>query len=156
EGNVQRHRSKENDPTIVLFDQYAFDLTRLAPAPRIFVGLRSKYFWELLFPAPDDAIFQIAPAQVRVEMHERILAPLYPLAFGVIAFSILGFPRTTRQSRAVSMFAVILGVAGVRLGGFAGTAMAVNQPGVLFGIYGVLFLLTAWGVFVVWRGVPLD
>jgi len=34
DGNIERRRPKERDPTIVVFDQYAFDLTRLAPAPR--------------------------------------------------------------------------------------------------------------------------
>src|SRR6516165_5605269 len=49
DGNVQRRRAKERDPAIVVFDQYAFDLTRLAPAPQVNVGLREKYVWELAF-----------------------------------------------------------------------------------------------------------
>src|ERR1700730_12989108 len=43
DGNVQRRRAKERHPTIVVFDQYAFDLTRLAPAPQANVGLRQQY-----------------------------------------------------------------------------------------------------------------
>jgi lipopolysaccharide export system permease protein len=156
DGNVQRRRPKENDPTIVLFDQYAFDLSRLAPAPQIFVGLRQKYLWELAFPDEGDQALKLSPAQFRVELHERIYAPLYPLAFGVIAFSILGFPRTTRQSRAVSMLAVAFGVAGLRLGGFAGTAMAVNSPSMLAIVYVMIILSTGLGIFVVWRGIPID
>jgi lipopolysaccharide export system permease protein len=156
DGNVERRRAKEKDPTIVLFDQYAFDLTRLTPAPQIVVGLREKYLWELAFPAPDDPVLKLSPAQFRVELHERLFAPLYPLAFGVIAFSILGFPRTTRQSRAVSMFAVIAAVAALRLGGFAGTAMAVNTPSALAVVYAMIVVSTGLGAFVVWRGVPLD
>ena len=156
DGNVQRRRPKEHDPTIVLFDQYAFDLTRLSPAPEVFVGLREKYVWELAFPAPDDPAYKLSPAQFRVELHERLYAPLYPLAFGAIAFSILGFPRTTRQSRAASMLAVAVGVAALRLGGFAGTAMAVNTPGALAVVYAMIVVSTGLGVFVVWRGIPLD
>ena len=156
DGNVQRRRAKEHDPTIVLFDQYAFDLTRLSPAPEVFVGLREKYVWELAFPAPDDPAYKQSPAQFRVELHERLYAPLYPLAFGVIAFSILGFPRTTRQSRAASMLAVVAGVAALRLGGFAGTAMAVNTPGALAVVYAMIVVSTGLGAFVVWRGIPLD
>ena len=37
-------------------------------------------------------------------------APLYPFAFVLIAFAFLGAPRTTRQSAAWSMTAVILAV----------------------------------------------
>jgi len=156
DGNVQRRRAKERDPTIVLFDQYAFDLTRLAPAPQVNVGLREKYVWELAFPATDDPVLKLSPAQFRVELHERLFAPLYPLAFGVMAFAILGFPRTTRQSRAASMFAVIAGVAVLRLGGFAGTAIAVTTPAMLAVVYAMIVLAMGLGGFVIWRGIPID
>jgi lipopolysaccharide export system permease protein len=156
DGNVQRRRSKERDPTIVVFDQYAFDLTRLAPAPQVIVGLREKYVWELAFPAADDPVLRLSPSQFRVEFHERLFAPLYPLAFGVIAFAILGFPRTTRQSRAVSMFAVIAAVAALRLGGFAGTAIAATTPAVLAVVYALIALAMGLGGFVIWRGIPID
>jgi len=156
DGNVQRRRVKERDPTIVLFDQYAFDLTRLAPAPQVTVGLREKYLWELAFPAADDPVLKLAPPQFRVEFHERLFAPLYPLAFGVIAFAILGFPRTTRQGRAVSIFVVVAAVLVLRLGGFAGTAVAVNMPGALAVVYALILVSTGLGALVIWRGIPLE
>ena len=156
DGNVQRRRAKERDPAIVVFDQYAFDLTRLAPAPQVNVGLREKYVWELAFPAADDPVLKLSPSQFRVELHERLFAPLYPLAFGVIAFAILGFPRTTRQSRAVSMFAVIAAVSVLRLGGFAGTAVAVTAPAMLAVVYAMIAAAIGIGGFVIWRGIPID
>jgi lipopolysaccharide export system permease protein len=156
DGNVQRRRPNERDPTIVVFDQYAFDLTRLAPAPQVSVGLREKYIWELTFPAPDDPVMKTSPAQFRVEFHERIYAPLYPLAFGFIAYAILGFPRTTRQSRAMSTFAVIAAVAALRLGGFAATAMAVRAPAMLAAVYGMIAISIGLGGYVIWRGIPVD
>ena len=156
DGNVQRRRAKERVPTIVVFDQYAFDLTRLAPAPQVNVGLREKYVWELAFPAADDPVLKLSPSQFRVELHERLFAPLYPLAFGVIAFAILGFPRTTRQSRAVSMFAVIAAVSVLRLGGFAGTAVAVTAPAMLAVVYAMIAAAIGIGGFVIWRGIPID
>ena len=89
-------------------------------------------------------------------MHDRIYGALYPLAFGVMAFALLGFPRTTRQSRAVSMFAVIGAVAGLRLAGFAGTAMGVNFPIALGVVYVLIAVAIALGGYVVWRGVAVD
>jgi lipopolysaccharide export system permease protein len=156
EGNIERRRTKERDPAIVVFDQYAFDLTRLAPAATVNIGLREKYIWELAFPAADDPVMKASPSQFRVEFHERIYAPLYPLAFGIIAFAILGFPRTTRQSRAVSMFAVIAAVAGLRLGGFAGTAIAVGTPAVLAVVYAMIAFSIGLGSYVILRGIPVD
>jgi len=156
DGNVQRRRAKERDPTIVVFDQYAFDLTRLAPSPQVNMGWREKYVWVLAFPAADDPVFKLSPSQFRVEFHERLFAPLYPLAFGVIAFAILGFPRTTRQSRAVSMFVVIAAVSVLRLGGFAGTAIAATTPAILAVVYVMIAAAIGIGGFVIWRGIPID
>jgi len=156
DGNVQRHRAKERDPTIVLFDQYAFDLTRLTPAPHVNYGLREKFIWELAFPAADDLIVSASAGQTRVELNERLYAPLYPLAFGMMAFAVLGFPRTTRQSRAGSMFAVMAAVAGLRLAGFAATAVAVNFPAALAIIYVLIAAAIGFGALVVWRGVAID
>jgi lipopolysaccharide export system permease protein len=156
EGNIERRRAKERDPAIVVFDQYAFDLTRLAPAATVNIGLREKYIWELAFPAPDDPVLKQSPAQFRVELHDRIYAPLYPIAFGIIAFAILGFPQTTRQSRAVSSFAVIALVGGLRLGGFAGIAIAVGTPAMLAVVYALIALSIGLGGWIIWRGIPVD
>jgi len=156
DGNIERRRAKERDPAIVVFDQYAFDLTRLTPAPQVNVGLREKYIWELAFPAPDDPVMKLSPAQFRVAFHERLYDPLYPLAFGFIAYAILGFPRTTRQSRTVSTFAVIGAVAALRLGGFAGTNAAVGMPVMLAVVYAMIALSIGLGGYVIWRGVPID
>jgi lipopolysaccharide export system permease protein len=156
DGNVERRRAKERDPTIVVFDQYAFDLTRLAPAPQVSVGLREMFLWDLAFPAADNPILKSSPAQLRIELHERLIAPLYPLAFGMIAFVLLGFPRTTRQSRAVSLFAVIAAVSGLRLSGFAASAIAYTFPPALAAVYVMIALTVAFGTVVVWRGIPLD
>jgi lipopolysaccharide export system permease protein len=94
DGNIERRRPKEHDPTMVVFEQYAFDLSRLAQTTQSVIGLHEMYIWELLFPAPDNAALRTSEGQFRVELHERLLAPIYPLAFGVIAFAVLGFPRT--------------------------------------------------------------
>ena len=67
----------------------------------------------MISPDPDDPLFIKQPGQFRAELHDRLLAPLYPLAFVMIAFAFLGAPRTTRQSRAWRWSAVILGVSGV-------------------------------------------
>ena len=60
---------------------------------------------------PRDPFYIEEPGQFRAELHDRLMAPFYPLAFVVIAFAYLGAPRTTRQSRTVSMFGAIGGVA---------------------------------------------
>jgi lipopolysaccharide export system permease protein len=61
-------------------------------------------------------------------LHDRLLAPVYPFAFMLIAFAFLGAPRTTRQSAAWSMTGVILAVSTLRLIGFACTVFAIKHP----------------------------
>ena len=59
------------------------------------------------------------------------MAPLYPLAFLVITFAYLGAPRTTRQSRTMSLPALSAVVALLRLIGFVSTVFGVNYPWML-------------------------
>ena len=85
---------------MVVFDRYAFDLSQFAGGPQaVKYSIRERYLWQLLLPDPNDPFFIEQPGQFRAELHDRLMAPLYPIAFVVIAFAYLGAPRTTRQSR---------------------------------------------------------
>jgi lipopolysaccharide export system permease protein len=128
-GSIQRHEVKQRDPNIVLFDRYAFDLSQFSAGPQtIKYSVRERYLWQLWKPDPADPQYKEQPGQFRAELHDRLLAPAYPLAFVLIAFAFLGAPRTTRQSAAWSMTAVILAVAGLRLIGFASTVFTIKYP----------------------------
>jgi lipopolysaccharide export system permease protein len=128
-GSVQRHEIGQRDPTIVLFDSYAFDLSRLSNAPQsIKYSARERYLWELYRPVSDDSIFSDQPGQIRAEFHERITAPLYPIAFVFLTFAYLGSPRTTRQSRTTSLLAAIGMVAALRAIGFVAMVAGVHTP----------------------------
>src|SRR5262249_5888831 len=96
-GNVQRHVADERDPNIVLFDRYAFALARLAGSAQIGTlaySVRERFLWDLIWPAPRDPELRKEPGQFRAELHDRFVAPLYPLAFMIVAFAYLGAPRT--------------------------------------------------------------
>jgi lipopolysaccharide export system permease protein len=126
-GSIQRHELKQRDPNIVVFDRYAFDLSQFSGGPQVIkYSVRERYLWQLWKPDPKDPQYKEQPGQFRAELHDRILAPLYPLAFVLIAFAFLGAPRTTRQSPAWSVTAVILAVAGLRLVGFASTVFTLK------------------------------
>jgi lipopolysaccharide export system permease protein len=128
-GSIQRHELKQRDPNIVLFDRYAFDLSQFSSGPQtIKYSVRERYLWQLWNPDPADPQYKEQPGQFRAELHDRLLAPIYPLAFVLIAFAFLGAPRTTRQSAAWSMTAVILAVSWLRLIGFASTVFTIKYP----------------------------
>jgi lipopolysaccharide export system permease protein len=156
-GSIQRHEAKQRDPSIVMFERYAFDLSQFAGAPQaITYSVRERYLWELFAPDPKDPIYMAQPGQFRSEFHDRLMAPLYPFAFAVIAFAFLGAPRTTRQSRAWSMMSVIGNVALLRLIGFASTVVGVNMPAALAVQYVAVFGTIAAGLYAISRGLILE
>jgi len=156
-GMVQRFESKERDPTMVVFDRYAFDLSSMIPGQAaIQYSIRERYLWQLLFPDPNDKLYREEPNQFRAEMHDRLVAPIYPLAFTVIAFAYLGAPRTNRQSRAISVFGAVGGVALLRMIGFASSVFGATIPWMLSLQYVALLVAFAGGLFVIHRGLILE
>ena len=119
-------------------------------------SIRERYLWQLMFPDPKDPFYIEQPGQFRAELHDRLIAPLYPLAFVVIAFAYLGAPRTTRQSRTMSMVGAIGGVALLRLIGFASTVFGATVPWMLSLQYVAFALAFGGGLFVIRRGLILE
>jgi lipopolysaccharide export system permease protein len=156
-GMVQRFEAKERDPTMVVFDRYAFDLSTLIPGRQaITYSIRERYLWQLLFPDPNDKLYVNEPNQFRAELHDRMIAPIYPIAFAVIAFAYLGAPRTNRQSRTISMLGAVGGVALLRLAGFVSTVFGATLPWMLALQYVALVLAFSGGLFVIHRGLILE
>ena len=156
-GVAQRQEANQRDPTMVRFDRYAFDLSQFSSgAQAVKYSIRERYLWQLVFPDPKDPLFVEQPGQFRAELHDRLIAPLYPLAFVVIAFAYLGAPRTTRQSRNMSLLGAITGVGLLRLAGFASTVLGVNAPWMLSLQYIAMALTVGFGLFVIHRGIILE
>ncbi|HEY6833948.1 MAG TPA: LPS export ABC transporter permease LptF [Pseudolabrys sp.] len=156
-GIVQRHESNQRDPAMVVFERYAFDLSQFAGGPQaVKYSIRERYLWQLLFPDPKDPFYVEQPGQFRAELHDRLIAPLYPLAFVVIAFAYLGAPRTTRQSRTMSMAGAVGGVALLRLIGFASTVFGSSVPWMLSLQYVALLAAFAFGYFVIRTGLIIE
>jgi lipopolysaccharide export system permease protein len=142
---------------MVGFDRYAFDLSQFSGgAQAVKYSIRERYLWQLMFPDPKDQFYIEQPGQYRAELHDRLIAPLYPLAFVVIAFAYLGVPRTNRQSRTLSMVGAIAGVALLRVIGFASTVFGATAPWMLAPQYVAVTLAIAGGLYVIRRGLILE
>lgn len=156
-GTVQRHQAGDRDPAMVTFDRYAFDLSQFAGGNQsITYSIRERYLWQLMFPDPKDEAYVKRPGEFRAELFDRLMAPLYPLAFAVIAFAYLGAPRTNRQSRTLSMLGAIGWVALLRLIGFASTVFGTTIPWLLPLQYVAIAVAFGAGYFVIHRGVILE
>jgi lipopolysaccharide export system permease protein len=157
-GSIQRLEAKERDPSIVLFDRYAFDLSQFSGGPQVIkYSVRERYLWQLFsLDISNPELDNEQAGQMRAELHDRILAPIYPFAFVVIAFAFLGAPRTTRQSPAWSITGVILAVSGLRLIGFASTVFTLKYPAaVLFQYVAVAGAIIA-SSFAISRGLIIE
>jgi lipopolysaccharide export system permease protein len=156
-GVLQRHAADQRDPVIVVFDRNAFDLSQFAGGPQaVQYSIRERYLWQLIVPDPKDKFFIEQPGQFRAELHDRLMVPFYPITFTVIAFAYLGAPRTSRQSRTMSMVGAISGVATLRLIGFASSVFGATMPWMLSLQYiATAFALTS-GIWVIRRGVILE
>jgi lipopolysaccharide export system permease protein len=98
------HRGGPRNSSIVEFERYGFDLSQFDPAASAILDKASfRKLSELLWPTADDKAYHTDAARYRVELHKRLSTPLYPIAAFVIAFAFLGSPRTTRQSRGLSI-----------------------------------------------------
>ena len=156
-GSMQRQEPGRRDPNIVLFDVNSFDLSQFSNGPKIInYSVSERYLWELMWPDPNDPIYQSQPGHFRAELHDRIIAPLYPFAFVVIVYVFLGAPRTTRQSRGLSLLGAIGGVALLRLIGFACTVFGVRAPFVLAFEYVAVILALAFGYLIIARGIIIE
>jgi lipopolysaccharide export system permease protein len=148
-GTVHRQETGK-DPAIIKFDQYAFDLSRLSGgSPNIRYSVQERFPWELYDPPTDDSLFKDQPGAFRAELHNRLASPLYPIAFVILTFAYLGAPRTTRQSRTMSLVAAISLIAALRGIGFIGTISGAKSPAFLLLPYLALataMLLGYWGI----------
>ena len=156
-GVVQRRLATERDPAMVVFDRYAFDLSQFAGgAQAVKYSIRERYLWQLLMPDPKDPLYLDQPGEFRAEMYDRLMAPLYPLAFVVLAFAYLGAPRTNRQSRTLSMLGAVGAVALLRLIGFVSTVFGATIPSMLALQFLAIAAAFGFGFYVIRRGVILE
>jgi len=157
DGNLQRFETGKTDPAMVAFARYAFDMSKFSHRSQdVTYDIRERYIWELLAPPADDPLYQKVPRQFSAELHDRLMAPLYPFAFAGLTFAFLGSPRTTRQSRNFSMGNAIAAVFGLRTAGFACSVTAAKSDLAIPLQYFLLFTAIGVSLFVIARGIVLE
>ncbi len=157
DGNLQRFETGKRDPALVAFNSYAFDLSQFSNVVQtVTYGPRERKIGDLISPPPDDPIFKKVPGEFRAELHDRIFAPIYPFVFVLMAFAILGAPRTTRQNRNFAVALLIVGILVVRIAGFGFSTIAVSQPAAILAQYLLLAAVSAGSFWMTMRGVIID
>jgi lipopolysaccharide export system permease protein len=156
-GSVQRLEAGHTDPTIVKFERYAFDLSRFAGGVHLgALGVRERNLWDVAFPDADDPTYKQIPTHFRAELHDRLAAPIYPIVFTVLCFAILGAPRTSRQSREISIIMTVTLIGALRLIGFACNVVAAQTVAAVFVLWGSVGLTLAIGLYAIARGAVIE
>ncbi len=156
-GSVHRMETGRTDPTIVKFERYAFDLSRFAGGPQLgALGVRERNLWDVAFPDPEDPTYKQVPTHFRAELHDRLAAPIYPIAFTTLCFAILGAPRTSRQSREMSIVMTIALIGGLRLTGFACNVVAAQSVAAVYVLWGSIALAFGFGLYAIMRGAVFE
>lgn len=115
-----RSDSKAANSSVVEFQRYAFDLSSLAPDNKgVDIKPMERPLTYVMNPPPEDMYVRFFPGRYREELHKRLSAGLYPMAFFAIAAAALAQPRTTRQSRGAALTAIIPAMGLVQIGNFA-------------------------------------
>src|ERR1700712_69251 len=157
EGNLEKFEAGKRDPALVAFGRYAFDMSKFSNQGRdVTLGIRERYLWELLSPAPDDPVYQKLSGQFNAELHDRLLSPVYPFAFAILTFAFLGTPRTTRQSRNFSIGGSFFAVFGLRMAGFACSVLTVKTPVAALVQYLMLAVAGGASIWIIVGGVVVE
>ncbi len=133
DGHVQRYEPKtpEKGVQIVAFDQYMLNISDLTPKTADAskeLRPRERSLGELLNPDPNLLKVKGNEGQIRTELHDRFATPLYPFLFAVLAVSVLGHARTTRENRWGQIF-VVFGIAiGLRVAGLTASNLVTLNP----------------------------
>ncbi|MGL4728276.1 MAG: LPS export ABC transporter permease LptF, partial [Bosea sp. (in: a-proteobacteria)] len=138
-GSVQRQTPNSRDSSIVAFDRYAVNLAMLggdadaegggeAAPGKIIYKPRERPLSALIFADKNEGYYKIQSGRFRAELHNRLSAPLYPIAFMLIAFAALGEAKTTRQGRGFAIQMAVFAVSATRLIGYAAWTASVRSP----------------------------
>jgi lipopolysaccharide export system permease protein len=151
-GAVERKAAGARDAQIVVFDRYAFDLSPLLGAGEVTsYKPRERTMSNLLHPSPADPIARSERGRFLAEVHERLVNPLYPLAFMIVAFAIMGRPGTSRQRRVTAVLAAAAVVFAIRLSGFGAINLVARFAWAVPLVYAVPLLAGAVGLVAIFR-----
>jgi len=118
-GNRQELNRQTGKVAILYFERYSFDLGLLGKeGENHWLEPGERYLWELFDPgdSPNDRAYR---GKLLAEGHNRIVAPLYPLAFVIIALAVLlsgEFDKRGQLKRILTAVALVAAVQIVAIG----------------------------------------
>jgi lipopolysaccharide export system permease protein len=127
-GNIEQTGETSSQLSLLKFDSYVFNLDQFGNSQRSdSLQTNERYLSELFYPKLTGPQLKRYDTYI-AEGHNRLAAPLYCLAFAMIAFAATARGHMGRTSYALRLLAASLGAAGLRLAGYGALAMAARNP----------------------------
>jgi len=123
---------------IVAFEQYIFDISQYgSKSGSQFLRRGELFLPELLNPDPKNPDYQRSPERYVAEIHDRFSSAIYPLTFIMVVISILGQPRTVRESRWAGIVTAFGICVVLRASGLGATNALPLNPSAIYLVYGI-------------------
>ena len=111
---------------------------------------------DLLSPPEDHPYYKRAPGNYRAELHNRLTAGLYPIAFVLMVLAVAGNARSTRGSFVkVLLFATGFCIV-LRALGIAAVSTAKGDPNAVYAVWAVPLVGFALPLFYLLRGRQME
>jgi len=144
-GNIEQGEGRGARLSVLGFERYVFDLDQYAGPQRASDrDTNERYLAELLEAQSAPGVPVVRRGVYLAEAHNRLSAPLYCIAFALIALAATTKGRMARTSYALRLSGAALMGATLRLVGYAAQGLAARSPQFNF----ILYLLPLAGILV--------
>lgn len=128
-GHVEQAENRGAKLSVLKFDRYIFNLDQFgSPQRDSALEIHERYLPELLYPEFKNARQARRAGTYLAEAHNRLSAPLYCLAFALMALAAAANGATARGGYALRLLAVSVAAAGLRVAGYGVQALAARTP----------------------------
>ena len=143
DGTIEQSVASGAKLSVLKFQRYVFDLDQFAgPTHQMQLETNERFLPDLLWPNPSEKLDERARRVFFAEANNRLAAPLYCLAFALIAFAAVAHGRGGRGAYALRLTAASVGAALLRIVGYGAQGLAARHPAYCI----LLYLLPLLGV----------
>jgi lipopolysaccharide export system permease protein len=128
-GTVEQSAARGAQLSVLKFKSYVFDLDQFAsPRATPLRATSERFLGELLWPAPSVRLTPAIRNAFLAEAHNRLSAPLYCIAFALIALAAVVRGRRTRGAHFLRLASACIAVAVLRIAGYGVQGLASRYP----------------------------
>jgi lipopolysaccharide export system permease protein len=129
DGTVEESSHAGSRLSVLKFTSYVFNLDQFSsPRAAPLRATSERYLTELLWPPEAPRLSARLRNSYLAEAHNRITAPLYCLAFALVALATVVRGRRARGAHVLRLVTASVGVAALRVTGYGLQGLATNHP----------------------------